>query len=77
MFAIRCEPYKTGLAEYWLIIAQSALLFDELSWGTLIFHSFEGFSTAKAKLPPISVGASVDNVFAIRYRSCKPWLTKM
>jgi hypothetical protein len=35
---------------------------------TSISHSLQRFSTDKAKLPPNSVGASVDNVFAIRYR---------
>ena len=39
---------------------------------TPIYRGFRRFSTDSSKLPPKSVGASVDKVFAILYRPCKP-----
>jgi hypothetical protein len=36
-------------------------------------RGFQRFSTEAQKLPPKSVGASVDKVFAIRYRPSNTW----
>ena len=40
-------------------------------------QGFQRFSTEAQKLPPKSVGASVDKVFAIRYRPCSTSLSKV
>jgi hypothetical protein len=59
----------------WLKNVQFAGLEDKYLRNPLIFRGLHRFSTARPKLPPKSVGASVDKVFAIRYRPRVAWLS--
>ena len=74
MFAIRYKPYKTWLSRGWSIIDQISHIRRLNGWISPIHEGFKGFSTTRTKLPPNSVGASVDKVFAYR---CKPRQTRL
>jgi hypothetical protein len=73
MFANRYTLYKPGFSVGWLKNNQIVVWARVKPSETPIYGVFRRFSTDPLKLPPKSVGASVDKVFAILCRPYKPW----